>query len=237
MTSESTLDKVAALAGVVGDKLSLQETPESTESVGQSPRRGFSTRLIRCDPAAAHPQPVILYVDEKSGSDSIGTGTKTSPFASALAAYLSLGPQRTQKDPFALVNLQILKPAASAEGAPEYTEITASAKKKLVKGIEAHWKKVEKQEKDGERLAKEKAEAEERDRKRRIEAGKVVLELDEAGKSLGKVSFRRVGDLPLAWFSPVSVWSPVYTKGIAKELWLLESHCLAIWIPFCSFAR
>lgn len=130
----------------------------------------------------------MLYVDEKSGSDTAGNGTKASPYASALAAYLSLSPQRTQKDPFALASIQMMKPSTTEGGAPEYAEITASSKKKLVKGIDAHWKKVEKMEKDGERLAKEKSEAEERDRKRRVEAAKVVLELDEEGKALKKVS-------------------------------------------------
>lgn len=67
----------------------------------------------------------------------------------------------------------------------EWIELSASAKKKLVKNIELWRKKEAKLAKEGERLEKEKQAAEERDRVRREEAKSIVL-VDDASKGEAK---------------------------------------------------
>ncbi len=59
--------------------------------------------------------------------------------------------------------------------------MSTSAKKKLVKGIETWRKKEAKREADGDKVAKEKREVVERERKRRVDAKRVVL-LDDGSK-------------------------------------------------------
>lgn len=119
-----------------------------------------------------------LYVDEKVGSDEVGKGkgTEAAPFASALAAYLSVQPAASpaDKEPMTVVNILVRKPAEGAEPA-SWVEVSASARKKLIKGIEGARKKQAKQAADGERLEREKAENEAREKKRREEAAKVKL--------------------------------------------------------------
>jgi asparaginyl-tRNA synthetase len=67
----------------------------------------------------------------------------------------------------------------------EWVELSASAKKKLVKNIELWRKKEAKLAKEGERLEKERQGAEERDRLRREEAKSIVL-VDDASKGEAK---------------------------------------------------
>lgn len=69
----------------------------------------------------------------------------------------------------------------------EWVELSASAKKKLVKLIEGWRKKEAKQAKEGERLEKERKEAEERDRVRREEAKGIILVDDPAKGEAKKV--------------------------------------------------
>jgi asparaginyl-tRNA synthetase len=116
-----------------------------------------------------------IYVDEKAGSDETGKGTESAPFASALAAYLSVQPEASDadKEPFGVVNILTLK--AEGDEPATYVELSASAKKKLVKGIEGQRKKQIKQAADAQRLEKEHAEAEARDKLRREEASKIEL--------------------------------------------------------------
>ena len=70
----------------------------------------------------------------------------------------------------------------------EWVEMSASAKKKLVKGIEGWRKKELKVAQEGEKLAVARKEQEERDAKRREEAKGVVLVDDESQGKAKKVS-------------------------------------------------
>lgn len=125
-----------------------------------------------------------LYIDEAAGSDSTATGSKTSPFATAVAAYQSLkSPTENDANPFAVANFLVKK----VEGdKTEWVELGKSAQKKLVKGIDIWRKKELKQAQEGEKLAKEKKEMEERDAKRREEARGIVLH-DDPSKEAKKV--------------------------------------------------
>jgi asparaginyl-tRNA synthetase len=67
----------------------------------------------------------------------------------------------------------------------EWVELSASAKKKLIKLVEGWRKKEAKLAKEGERLEKEKKDAEERDRQRREEAKSIVL-VDDASRGEAK---------------------------------------------------
>jgi len=67
----------------------------------------------------------------------------------------------------------------------EWVELSASAKKKLIKVVEGWRKKEAKMAKEGERLEKEKKDAEERDKQRREEAKSIVL-VDDASKGEAK---------------------------------------------------
>lgn len=119
--------------------------------------------------------PPTLYVDEKAGSDATGKGTESAPFASALSAYLSVqtSASASDKDPMTAVNILVRK--QEGDEAATWVEVSASARKKLVKGIEGARKKQAKQAADGERLEREKAENEAREKKRRDEAAKITL--------------------------------------------------------------
>ncbi len=68
-------------------------------------------------------------------------------------------------------------------------EISTSARKKLVKGIEGWRKKESKRLAEGEKIEKERKEAEERDAKRRQEAAGFVLVDDESKGVAKKVCF------------------------------------------------
>lgn len=116
-----------------------------------------------------------LYVDEKKGSDETGKGTEAAPFATPVAAYLSLNPSaESDKDPLSVVNILVRKPA---EGdAPEsWSELSGAGKKKLAKGVDVQRKKAAKLAADGERLEKERKEQEARDKKRREEAAQIKI--------------------------------------------------------------
>lgn len=120
------------------------------------------------------PEPT-LYVDEKKGSDATGKGTESAPFATPVAAFLSLGlAPEADKDPLAHANILVRKPA---EGdAPEsWSELSGAGKKKLAKGVDVQRKKAAKLAADGERLEKERQEQEARDKKRREEAAQIKI--------------------------------------------------------------
>lgn len=124
-----------------------------------------------------------IYIDEKTGSDTTGTGSESTPFATLLAAYQSTSPSpETDAEPFKNATFLVRK---VEEDKAEWVEPSASAKKKLIKGIELWRKKEARAAVEGERLAKEKAEAEEREKKRREEAKSVVL-VDDASKGEAK---------------------------------------------------
>jgi asparaginyl-tRNA synthetase len=109
-----------------------------------------------------------VYIDEKAGSDTTGTGAELAPYATALAAYQSLKPQpSSDATPTSVANLLVRK--ADSVERNEWVELSASAKKKLVRLIE-QWRKKE---------------AEERDRLKREEAKSVVL-VDDSSKGEAK---------------------------------------------------
>jgi asparaginyl-tRNA synthetase len=125
-----------------------------------------------------------VYIDEKAGSDTTGTGAELAPYATALAAYQSLKPQpSSDATPTSVANLLVRK--ADSVERNEWVELSASAKKKLVRLIEQWRKKEAKALADGERLEKAKKEAEERDRLKREEAKSVVL-VDDSSKGEAK---------------------------------------------------
>ena len=123
-----------------------------------------------------------IYIDEKTGSDTEGKGTESSPFATLLAAYQSLNPTaETDADPFKAASFQVRKVDGDKS---EWVEPTASAKKKLAKGIELWRKKEARAVADAERLAKEKEEHDAREAKRREEAKSIVLTDDKSAKKV-----------------------------------------------------
>ncbi|WVN86962.1 asparagine-tRNA ligase [Cryptococcus depauperatus CBS 7841] len=135
----------------------------------------------------------MLYIDEKAGSDTDGTGVELSPFATPLAAYQSLKPApASDADPTSVATFMVRK-VDSVELA-EWVELTASAKKKLVKNIEGWRKKEAKMAAEGERLEKQKKEQEERERLRREEAKSVVL-IDDPSRTSEKVKIWAVPGL------------------------------------------
>jgi asparaginyl-tRNA synthetase len=131
-----------------------------------------------------------LYVDEKKGSDTGAKGTQDSPFATPVAAYLSLN-LTADKDPLSVC--QILAAKTTEDGKTEWAELSGAGKKKLVKGIDAQRKKAAKAAADGERLAKEAAENEARQTALRAEAAKIKLVEDS---SKGEASKARAKGLP-----------------------------------------
>ena len=80
----------------------------------------------------------------------------------------------------------------------EWIELSASAKKKLVKNIDLWRKKEAKLAKEGERLAKEKEAAEERDRQRREEAKSIVLVDDSSKGEAKKVCLKSHLHIPIS---------------------------------------
>jgi asparaginyl-tRNA synthetase len=129
-----------------------------------------------------------LYIDEKAGSDTSGTGAELSPFQTLLVAYQSISPaSSSDADPTKSAIFMVRKPDSVERN--EWVEMTTSARKKLVKGIEGWRKKEAKAAVEGERIAKEQKELEERETKRREEARGVVLVDDESKGAAKKVSF------------------------------------------------
>lgn len=125
-----------------------------------------------------------LYIDEKAGSDTEGNGSQLSPFATPLAAYQSVSPSAvSDPSPSLVANYMVRKPDSVERN--EWIELSASAKKKLVKNIDLWRKKEAKLAKEGERLAKDREAAEERDRQRREEAKNIVL-VDDSSKGEAK---------------------------------------------------
>lgn len=101
-----------------------------------------------------------------------------------MAAYQSLGPTPvSDATPAAVANFMVRKPDSVQRN--EWVELSASAKKKLIKVVEGWRKKEAKMAKEGERLEKEKKDAEERDKQRREEAKSIVL-VDDASKGEAK---------------------------------------------------
>ncbi|WVF68635.1 asparagine-tRNA ligase [Kwoniella sp. CBS 6097] len=135
----------------------------------------------------------ILYIDEKAGSDSTGTGAELVPFATPLAAYQSLKPSfQDDANPSSLATFMVRKQDSVERN--EWVELSASAKKKLVKTI-GGWRKQEaKQAAEGERLAKEKAAQDEKERKRREEAKSIVL-VDDPTKEAKRTKIFAVPEL------------------------------------------
>lgn len=124
-----------------------------------------------------------LYVDEKKGSDETGKGTESAPFATPVAAYLSLNPStESDKDPLSVVNILVRK-AAEGDAPESWSELSGAGKKKLAKGVDVQRKKAAKLAADGERLEKERKEQEARDKKRREEAARIKIAEPEGKKA------------------------------------------------------
>ncbi|WRT69492.1 asparagine-tRNA ligase [Kwoniella shivajii] len=135
----------------------------------------------------------VLYIDEKAGSDSTGSGAELSPFATPLTAYQSIKPS-TESDPNPSSVATFLVRKADSVERNEWVEISASAKKKLVKSI-GGWRKSEaKLAAEGDRLAKEKAAQEEKEKKRREEAKSIIL-VDDPSKESKKTKIYAVPEL------------------------------------------
>lgn len=127
-----------------------------------------------------------LYIDEKAGSDATGTGEELSPFATPLAAYQSLNPPPSaDASPSSVATFLVRKPDSVERN--EYVELSVSARKKLVKGIDGWRKKEAKKAIEGEKQEAERKAAEERDANRREEAKSVVL-VEDTSKPATKVS-------------------------------------------------
>ncbi|EIW71684.1 hypothetical protein TREMEDRAFT_71235 [Tremella mesenterica DSM 1558] len=143
------------------------------------------TETLKLDdkPSPARPDLPVLYIDEKTGSDTTGNGTELSPFATPLHAYLSISPApSTDADPTSAVILLVRKVDSAVHN--EWVELSASAKKKLVKGVQGVRAKEAKRAQEGEKAEREKAEAAEREKKRREEAkGVVLVDSGDATKS------------------------------------------------------
>lgn len=124
----------------------------------------------------------VVYIDEKAGSDTEGTGAELSPFASPLAAYQSFKPSpESDANPSSVATFMVRKVDSVERN--DWIELSASAKKKLVKSI-GGWRKAEaKLAAEGERLEKQKKEQAEKDRLRREEAKNVVLVDDPSKES------------------------------------------------------
>ena len=133
-----------------------------------------------------------LYIDEKAGSDTTGTGAELAPFATPLAAYQSLKAlPEADVYPAGVANFRVRK--ADSVLLNDWVELGTSARKKLVKGIEQWRKKEAKQAQEGQRLEREKKEADAREAKKREEAKSVVLVEDSSKGEAKKVSQRVLG--------------------------------------------
>ncbi|KIR29504.1 asparagine-tRNA ligase [Cryptococcus deuterogattii LA55] len=132
--------------------------------------------------ASTNPDLPVVYIDEKTGSDTEGTGAELSPFASPLAAYQSFNPSpESDANPSSVATFMVRK--ADSVERNDWVELSASAKKKLVKSI-GGWRKAEaKLAAEGERLEKQRQEQAEKDRLRREEAKNVVLVDDPSKES------------------------------------------------------
>ena len=149
--AEKAQDAASSLATSVAQSLNLQSTP--------SFQNGATT---------------TLYIDEKAGSDDTGTGAELSPFATPLAAYQFLSPPPTaDANPSSIVTLMVRKTDSVERN--EWVEMSASARKRLVKGIEGWRKKEAKRTAEGDKAERDRLETEEREHKRREEAKGVVL--------------------------------------------------------------
>ncbi|WWD20119.1 asparagine-tRNA ligase [Kwoniella shandongensis] len=168
---EQAQDAASKLATAVQDTLSLGGNAEDAAKAGLP----------------------VLYIDEKAGSDSTGTGAELEPFATPLVAYQSLKPAPTSDaTPSSVATFMVRKPDSVERN--EWVELSASAKKKLVKSI-GGWRKSEaKLAAEGERLEKERKAQEEKDALRREEAKSVVL-VDDPSKEAKKTKIYAVPEL------------------------------------------
>ncbi|ADV22370.1 asparagine-tRNA ligase [Cryptococcus gattii E566] len=164
---EQAQDVVSKLASTVTDTLKLSEDQKSDLPV--------------------------VYIDEKTGSDTEGTGAELSPFASPLAAYQSFNPSpEADANPSSVATFMVRK--ADSVERNDWVELSASAKKKLVKSI-GGWRKAEaKLAAEGERLEKQRQEQAEKDRLRREEAKNVVL-VDDPSKETKSTKIWAVPEL------------------------------------------
>ncbi|KAJ1996922.1 asparagine--tRNA ligase, partial [Coemansia thaxteri] len=119
-----------------------------------------------------------LFVDEAAGSDETGTGTKCSPYLTALAAVAVVASMPEEKQ-------ATFKIAVKKAGDEEYSEITASALKKAKKAHEIMAKKAKKQ---AEQSAKDKEqiEAKEAEEQRRLEESKKIVLVEDSSLPAAK---------------------------------------------------
>ncbi|ATY62595.1 asparaginyl-tRNA synthetase [Cordyceps militaris] len=102
---------------------------------------GSPPKDIAGQPSSA--PPVIIYIDDASGSDDASTpGTKESPFQSLFAAYIAFPPESSTPSP---VYFARVAKANGQEDAVEWREAAKSAMKKVVSRYAEYVKKMAKQ--------------------------------------------------------------------------------------------
>ncbi len=132
-----------------------------------------------------------IYVDEKSGSDTTGTGSSTSPYLSPLQALISTYPTESSTSTPDSRPIYTLKPSTDSSSSSQWVAISGAAFKKAKKGLETHYKKQKKLEENKEQMEREEREKVEREKVRREEAAGVVLVEPTEGGRAEKVGERR----------------------------------------------
>ncbi|KAJ2104409.1 asparagine--tRNA ligase [Coemansia sp. S100] len=114
----------------------------------------------------------FLFVDETTGSDETGSGTKCTPYQTSVAAVAVIVSMPEEKQ-------ASFKIAVKKAGEAEYVEITASALKKARKSHEIAAKKAKKQAEQSSK-DKEQNEAKEAEEQRRLDESKKVVLVEDA---------------------------------------------------------
>ncbi|KAJ1896707.1 asparagine--tRNA ligase [Coemansia sp. IMI 209127] len=120
----------------------------------------------------------IIFIDETAGSDESGSGTKSTPFKTALAAVAAVSGMPEEKQP--TFKIQIKK-----AGDEEYAELTASALKKAKKAHETAQKKAKKQAEQAEK-DKSATESKQAEEQRKLEGSKSVVLSEDASLPAAK---------------------------------------------------
>ncbi|KAJ3340376.1 hypothetical protein HDU93_007101 [Gonapodya sp. JEL0774] len=124
------------------------------------------------------PESIVLYIDESGGSDESGSGSETSPFKTALAAFLRVSTSHPT------INIDDVKIKVKKDS--EWTDISKAGLKKAKSGYETTLKKIRKEE---ERKAKE-AEDKAGEEKRLEESKKVIIKMDHSLPQAKQIKIR-----------------------------------------------
>ncbi|KAJ2260157.1 asparagine--tRNA ligase [Coemansia sp. RSA 376] len=120
----------------------------------------------------------FLFVDETTGSDETGSGTKCTPYQTSVAAVAVIVSMPEEKQ-------ASFKIAVKKAGEAEYVEITASALKKARKSHEIAAKKAKKQAEQSSK-DKEQNEAKEAEEQRRLDESKKVVLVEDASLAVAQ---------------------------------------------------